>query len=88
MKSPRLRGMTDLERARLRLFQARRGAERCLQNLDSKELSADGRFSKRMLQCIIAATEPMEVDNADLPAAISMMKYITTVTGEIQGALN
>jgi hypothetical protein len=41
-----------------------------------------------MLQCIIAATEPMEVDNADLPAAISMMKYISTVTGEIQGALN
>jgi hypothetical protein len=88
MKRPKLRDMTDLERARLRLFQARHGAERCLQNLDGKELSSDARFSKRMLQCIIAATEPTEVDKEDLSAAISMMKYVATVTGEIDGTLH
>ena len=56
--------------------------------LDGKELSPDGRFSKRMLQCIIAATEPTEVDKEDLSAAISMMKYVATVTGEIDGTLH
>jgi hypothetical protein len=32
------------------------------------------------------ATEPAEIANADLAAAISMMKYVATVAGQIDGA--
>jgi len=34
------------------------------------------------------ATEPVEIANADLAAAISMMKYVATVAGEIDRALH
>ena len=87
MKRPKLRDMTDVK-ARVRLLQARRGAQRRLQDLDGQELPPDERFSKEVLRCIIMATEPAEIANADLPAAISMMKYVATVAGEIDGALH
>jgi hypothetical protein len=86
MKRPKLRDMTDLK-ARIRLLQARRSAQRRLQDLDGQELPPDERFSKEVLRCIIMATEPAEIANPDLPAAISMMKYVTSVAGEIDGAL-
>jgi hypothetical protein len=86
MKRPKLRDMTDVK-ARIRLLQARRGAQR-LQDLDGQELPPDERFSKEVLRCIIMAAEPAEIVNADLPAAISMMKYVATVAGEIDGALH
>ena len=87
MKRPKLRDMTDVK-ARVRLLQARRGAQRRLQDLDGQELPPDERFSKEVLRCIIMATEPAEIANADLPAPISMMKYVATVAGEIDGALH
>ena len=88
MKRPKLRDMTDVEEARIRLLQARRGAELRLLDLDDQQLSPDERFSKEVLHCIIMATEPAEIANADLPAAISMMKYVSTVAGEIDSALH
>jgi len=88
MKRPKLPDMTDLEEARIRLLQARRGAQLRLLDLDDQELSPDERFSLEVLQCIIMATEPAEIANADLPAALSMMKYVATVAGEIEGALH
>lgn len=87
MKRPKPRDMTDLEKARIRLRQARLGAQRRLQDLDGQELPPDERFSKEVLRCIIMATEPAEIANADLAAAISMMKYVATVAGEIDRAL-
>ena len=87
MKRPKLLDMTDVK-ARIRLLQARRGAQLWLLDLDDQELSPDERFSLEVLQCIIMATEPAEIANADLPAALSMMKYVATVAGEIEGALH
>ena len=88
MKRRKLPDMSDLEEARIRLLQARRGAQLWLLDLDDQELSPDERFSKEVLHCIIMATEPAEIANADLPAAISMMKYVAAVAAEIDGALH
>ena len=88
MKRPKLPDMTDLEEARIRLLQARRGAKLRLLDLDDRELPPDERFSKEALRCSIMATEPTEIADADLPAAISMMKYVATVAGEIDAALH
>ena len=88
MKRPKPPDMSDPEEARIRLLQARRGAQLWLLDLDDQELSPDERFSKEVLHCIIMATEPAEIANADLPAAISMMKYVAAVAAEIDGALH
>ena len=86
MKRPKPHDMTDLEKARIQLRQARLGAQRRLQDLDGQELPTNVRFGKEVLRCIIMATEPAEIANADLAAAISMMKYVATVAGEIDRA--
>ena len=88
MKRPKPHDMTDLEKARIQLRQARLGAQRRLQDLDGQELPPNERFGKEVLRCIIMSTEPAEIANADLAAAISMMKYVATVAGEIDRALH